>query len=101
VGSDEGDDWENAMEAYRDRQKWKSQGADRLRSAGFGEQFIEAWENNNTKNEDNLKWARKGSTREWDRGKVVESETGEVNLRAEWTRKGSTREWDRGKVEPT
>lgn len=87
--SDGGDDWENALEAHRDRQKWKALGAERLRSAGFEEDFITAWENNDTKNTANIKWA-KGGVREWDRGKVVEEETGEVSVRASWA-KGEAR----------
>lgn len=83
--SDDGDDWDNAAEAYRDRQKWKKLGAERLRSAGFEEDFITAWENNDTKNTANIKWAKEG-VREWDRGKVVEEETGEVSVRASWAK---------------
>ena len=45
-----GEDFDDALEAYRDRQKWKQQGAERLRSAGLGEDFIKAWENNDTFN---------------------------------------------------
>lgn len=88
---DNGDDWDNAIEAYRDRQKWKTQGAERLRSAGFDENFITAWENNDTKNTANIKWAKDG-VREWDRGKVVEEETGEVSVRASWAKGGAERD---------
>lgn len=88
---DDGDDWDNALEAYRDRQKWKALGAERLRSAGFGEDFITAWENNDTKNTANIKWAKDG-VREWDRGKVVEEETGEVTIKASWAKGGSGRD---------
>lgn len=89
--SDDGDDWDNALEACRDRQKWKALGAERLRGAGFGEDFITAWENNDTKNSANIKWA-KGGVREWDRGKVVEEETGEVSVRAIWAKEGGREE---------
>lgn len=85
------DDWDNAIEAYRDRQKWKTLGAERLRSAGFDENFITAWENNDTKNTANIKWAKDG-VREWDRGKVVEEETGEVSVRASWAKGGAERD---------
>lgn len=80
---DEGDDWDNAIEAYRDRQKWKALGAERLRSAGFDEDFITAWENNDTKNTANIKWAKEG-VREWDRGKVMVE--GEVKVKASWSK---------------
>ncbi|KAI4751405.1 hypothetical protein E4T45_14721, partial [Aureobasidium sp. EXF-8846] len=33
--ADDALDWDQALEALRDRQKWKQQGADRLRAAGF------------------------------------------------------------------
>lgn len=89
--SDDGDDWDNAVEAHRDRQKWKALGAERLRSAGFEEDYITAWENNDTKNTANIKWA-KGGVREWDRGKVVEEETGEVSVRASWVKGESGRQ---------
>ena len=84
-GESGGDGFEDALEAYRDRQKWKQQGADRLRSAGMGDDFVRAWENRDLKNEARLKWAEKGGTREWDRGKV-EGEMG-VDLRADWVKK--------------
>jgi hypothetical protein len=87
---DESADFEDALEAYRDRQKWKQQGAERLRSAGMGEDFIKAWENNDIKNEANLKWAKKGGMREWDRGKVLEDDDsggGGIDLRADWIKK--------------
>ncbi|TGZ77982.1 hypothetical protein EX30DRAFT_398075 [Ascodesmis nigricans] len=84
--SDEDAEWDNAVEAFRDRLKWKQQGAERLRSAGFAEDFISAWENNATEDETKLKWAQKGATREWDRGKVVDDDAGTVELKAAWTR---------------
>ena len=94
------DDFEDALEAYRDRQKWKQQGAQRLRNAGLSEDFIKAWEDNDTQNPNNIRWTKKGGTREWDRGKVAEDDSS-VDLRADWIKgvsTGSTREWDRGKV---
>ncbi|KAH0607476.1 uncharacterized protein H6S33_002510 [Morchella sextelata] len=79
----DGDDWDDALEAYRDRQKWKALGAERLRTEGFGEDFIKAWENNDTKNTANIKWSKEG-VREWDRGKVIEE--GEVKVKAIWSK---------------
>lgn len=81
---EDADDWDMALEAMRDRQRWKQQGAERLRSAGFDDTFIKAWETNTTKDENKIKWAKDSSAREWDRGKVVDDETGEVNLKAAW-----------------
>lgn len=66
------DDWDEAAEAFRDRQKWKQQGAQRLRTAGFTEEQIKKWENQGPKGERNLadvKWSKKGERREWDKGK--------------------------------
>ena len=82
------DDWDMALEAMRDRQRWKQQGAERLRSAGFNDSFIKAWETNTTKDENKIKWKTKEESggREWDRGKVVDGETGEVNLKAAWAK---------------
>lgn len=70
--SPEGKSWDDTVEDYRDRQKWKQQGADRLRSAGFDESFITAWKTNSCNDEGNLKWSKKGDTREWDKGKTIE-----------------------------
>jgi len=66
----EEDDWDQALEALRDRQKWKQQGADRLRAAGFTEEEVEKWQKGGEKKETDVKWAKKGESREWDRGKV-------------------------------
>lgn len=66
---DEADDWDEALEALRDRQKWKQQGADRLRAAGFTEEQVKKWENGDEKNVQDVRWAKAGEGREWDRGK--------------------------------
>lgn len=68
---DEENDWEQALEALRDRQKWQAQGAERLRAAGFTDAQVEKWEKGDEKKEEDVKWAKKGEAREWDRGKVV------------------------------
>jgi hypothetical protein len=70
VAVEEDDDWDQALEALRDRTKWKQQGADRLRAAGFTEEEVKKWEKG-SKTEEDVKWAKKGEGREWDRGKVV------------------------------
>ena len=68
------DDWDQALEALKDRQKWKQQGADRLRQAGFSEKDIEKWETGGEKREVDVRWASRGEGREWDRGKRVEDD---------------------------
>jgi len=83
--SAEEDDWEQALEAMRDRQKWKQQGADRLLAAGFSEKEVKKWEKGDAKDESDVKWAKLGEGREWDRGKVVD-EDGMVELKPEWGR---------------
>ncbi len=83
--SDSEDNWEDALEAFRDRQKWKQQGAQRLRSAGFTQDEVEKWANGDEKREDDVRWAKRGQGREWDRGKVVDGD-GAVEVKPEWGR---------------
>ncbi|KAK7511942.1 uncharacterized protein IWZ02DRAFT_485242 [Phyllosticta citriasiana] len=85
VDSEEEDDWDMALEALRDRQKWQQQGAERLKAAGFTEEEIEKWASGQEKSEEDVKWRKKGEGREWDRGKVI-GEDGFVDLKAEWGR---------------
>jgi hypothetical protein len=62
------DDWDEAVEAYRDRQKWKQQGADRLRAAGFTEEQIRKWEKSGSGGEkdiEDVRWSKAGEGREW------------------------------------
>ncbi|KAG9245351.1 hypothetical protein BJ878DRAFT_501826 [Calycina marina] len=82
---DEEDDWDQALEALRDRQKLAKQGAERLRNAGFAEEIILNWEKGNEKREEDLKWSKRGEGREWDRGKVLD-EDGIVRQEASWGR---------------
>lgn len=65
------DDWDSALEALRDRQRWKEQGADRLRAAGFTDDQVNKWEKGDQKNEEDVRWTKKGEQREWDRGKTL------------------------------
>ncbi|KAI1298066.1 hypothetical protein F5Y03DRAFT_274597 [Xylaria venustula] len=69
-------DWDNALEAFRDRQKLKQQQAERLRSAGFTEDQIRKWEKGDKKDESDVQWNKAGGMREWDRGKVVDAGAG-------------------------
>lgn len=81
------DDWDQALEALRDRQKWQQQGAERLKSAGFTEDEVQKWLKAGPageKAEEDIRWKGRGEGREWDRGKVV---TGDgVETGAEWGR---------------
>ncbi|KAI0130449.1 hypothetical protein BJ170DRAFT_620201 [Xylariales sp. AK1849] len=67
----EDDDWGTALEALKDRQRWKEQGADRLRAAGFTDEQVKKWEKGDDKDEDDVRWTKKGVQREWDRGKTL------------------------------
>ncbi|KAL8807392.1 MAG: hypothetical protein Q9182_000731 [Xanthomendoza sp. 2 TL-2023] len=81
------DDWDNALEALRDRAKWRQSGAERLKAAGFTDEEIEKWEKGGAageRGEKDVKWKGRGEGREWDRGKVVEDDG--VQLEAEWGR---------------
>ncbi len=79
------DDWDQALEALRDRQRWKQQGADRLRAAGFTQDEVEKWARNGERREQDIKWAKRGEGREWDRGKIV-GEDGDTDIKPEWGR---------------
>lgn len=81
----EENDWDQALEALRDRQKWKQQGADRLRAAGFTDDEVAKWEKGGEKREADVKWAKSGEGREWDKGKVVDDE-GAVDIDPDWGR---------------
>jgi len=87
------DDWDMALEALRDRAIWRRKGAERLREAGFGENVVDRWVNNGAfagldsggkeRDVQDVKWAKKGEGREWDRGKVMD-EDGHVDVKASW-----------------
>ena len=77
-------DWDQALEALRDRQRWKQQGADRLRSAGFTEEEVGKWEKGGEKREEDVRWKGRGEGREWDRGKVFKEDG--VETKSEWGR---------------
>ncbi|KAN0106237.1 hypothetical protein V8E51_009113 [Hyaloscypha variabilis] len=85
LDSDEDDPWDQALEAMRARQKYKELGADRLRAAGFTEDEVRRWENGGAKREEDVRWAKKGEGREWDRGKVLDND-GVVSAEPEFGR---------------
>ncbi|KAK7916862.1 hypothetical protein PG985_010470 [Apiospora marii] len=69
----EDDDWGTSLEALRDRQRWKQQGGDRLRAAGFSEEQVKKWERGGQdgwgNREEDVRWVKQSEEREWDRGK--------------------------------
>ncbi|KAJ5396911.1 hypothetical protein N7509_005024 [Penicillium cosmopolitanum] len=84
------DDWDMALEALRDRARWKQKGEERLREAGLNETIIERWKDNTTstgasgeKRPEDVRWSKKGEGREWDRGKVVDDQ-GHTDVHALW-----------------
>ncbi|KNG47248.1 pre-mrna-splicing factor 38b [Stemphylium lycopersici] len=85
AGSDVEDDWGDALEALRDRARWRQQGADRLKSAGFTDAQVRKWEKGDEQNEDDVVWKGRGQAREWDRGKVLD-DFGDVELKADFGR---------------
>jgi hypothetical protein len=74
-----GDDWDMALEAVRDRAKWRCSGAERLRAAGFTDQEVLAWQGGGSKLQGsgadkerdirNLVWKKQGEKRAWDEDK--------------------------------
>lgn len=84
------DDWDMALEALRDRAKWKQKGEERLREAGLNESIIERWKDNTVstgadgeKRPEDVQWSKKGEGREWDRGKVMDDQ-GHTDVHASW-----------------
>jgi hypothetical protein len=82
-------DWDEALERFRDRQKMRQQGAERLRQAGFTDAEIKKWEQSERKggekDEEEVVWNKPGEGREWDRGKVFDGQ-GIFVQRPEWGR---------------
>ena len=72
--------WDDAVEAFRDRQKLKQNQEARLRSAGFSESDIGKMRTAATttrsheKSEADVRWSKAGDKREWDRGKTPDSD---------------------------
>ncbi|KAK1965496.1 hypothetical protein LY78DRAFT_658275 [Colletotrichum sublineola] len=67
-------DWDDAVEAFRDRQKWRQNQEQRMRAAGYSDETIKKWREGGGgggehKDERDVRWAKAGEKREWDRGK--------------------------------
>ncbi|KAL4975155.1 hypothetical protein BDW66DRAFT_74044 [Aspergillus desertorum] len=84
------DDWELALEALRDRARWKQKGEDRLWEAGFSHDIVERWKSSTPAAAEsdeglvgNVKWSTAREGREWDRGKFVDDD-GHINVKASW-----------------
>lgn len=85
VAPDDDEDWDNALEALRDRRAWRDKQAERMREAGFGDEEIERWEKSaatrrglpggggseaDSRDIRDVKWRKRGEEKEWDSGKV-------------------------------
>lgn len=71
----QGGNWDDALEAFRDRQKLQQNQEQRLRAAGFAdEQILKVNNSAKEKSEADVVWTKAGERREWDRGKSEESE---------------------------
>lgn len=77
------DEWDMALEALRDRARWRAQGVDRLRAAGFTDEEVARCEKGGEKDVEDVQWSAMGVRREWDRGKTID-EDGNVDLKAAW-----------------
>ncbi|TQN68110.1 hypothetical protein CSHISOI_07399 [Colletotrichum shisoi] len=69
------EDWDDAVEAFRDRQKWRQNQEQRMRAAGYTDEMIKKWREGGSggggeqRDERDVRWAKAGEKREWDRGK--------------------------------
>jgi len=68
---DDADDWDDAVEAFRDRQKLKQNQDQRMQEAGFAPQQIAKLKGDDEKTDEDVTWSKSGEKREWDRGKVL------------------------------
>jgi hypothetical protein len=74
----EGGDWSDTVEAYRDRLKLQKNREQRLRAAGYSDKdLVKFKDGGGDKQEADVKWAKRGEQREWDIGK--EDTDGECN----------------------
>ncbi|KEY68711.1 hypothetical protein S7711_00585 [Stachybotrys chartarum IBT 7711] len=64
-------DWDDAVEAFRDRQKLRAHQEERLRAAGFATQQIQKVQGGGDAAEPSFKWSKAGERREWDRSKFA------------------------------
>ncbi|UKZ76716.1 hypothetical protein TrVFT333_004425 [Trichoderma virens FT-333] len=71
----EEEDWDDAVEAFRDRQKLRRVQDERMKAAGFADHQIQQINNNQReKTEEDVVWSKAGEERAWDRGKREDSD---------------------------
>ncbi|KAI9163293.1 hypothetical protein HJFPF1_04899 [Paramyrothecium foliicola] len=61
--------WDDAVEAFRDRQKMKQSQEQRLQEAGFAPQQIAKMNGDKEMTDEDVRWSKSGEKREWDLGK--------------------------------
>jgi hypothetical protein len=74
-------DWDEAVDAFRDQQAMKMKQRERLLQAGFTEDELNLSNKagpdiDKERDIDSFKWAKKGESREWDKGKTIEQDDG-------------------------
>ncbi|WYZ45617.1 hypothetical protein EsH8_VIII_000933 [Colletotrichum jinshuiense] len=79
------ENWDDAVEAFRDRQKWRQNQEQRMQAAGYSDDMIKKWrEGGEQKDERDVRWAKAGEKREWDRGKEGGGQDGLSGLFSEF-----------------
>ncbi|KAF5018346.1 hypothetical protein F66182_9674 [Fusarium sp. NRRL 66182] len=68
---EDGENWDDAVEAFRDRQKLRQNQEQRMRAAGFADEQIQRARGTDEKAAENVQWSKAGEKREWDVGKRV------------------------------
>ncbi|QPC69741.1 hypothetical protein HYE68_000493 [Fusarium pseudograminearum] len=68
---DGGGNWDDAVEAFRDRQKLRQNQEQRLKAAGFADEQIQRASGTDENLEENVQWSKAGEKRAWDVGKVI------------------------------
>ncbi|RGP67841.1 pre-mrna-splicing factor 38b [Fusarium sporotrichioides] len=66
-----GDTWDDAVEAFRDRQKLRQNQEERLKAAGFADEQIQRASGTEEKSAESVQWSKAGEKRAWDVGKVI------------------------------
>ncbi|PTB68347.1 hypothetical protein BBK36DRAFT_1114293 [Trichoderma citrinoviride] len=80
---EEAGDWDDAVEAFRDRQKLRRMQDERMKAAGFADHQIQRINNSQReKTEEGVVWSKAGEERAWDRGKRDDEDgDGDIILR--------------------
>ncbi|KAF4989325.1 hypothetical protein FGRMN_9167 [Fusarium graminum] len=69
-----GGNWDDAVEAFRDRQKLRQNQEERMRAAGFADEQIQRASGADEKAAESVQWSKAGEKRAWDMGKKIGSD---------------------------